>query len=332
MKPISTQQIADALGLSRVTVWKVLNGKPGVSAVTKKKVQDFLDNNQSNGHMEANPLVSANRITILASRIETSIFWTRIVDQIIGELSLRNIMVDYLPVDVMNLHTDHLCDRIAKGQTNGIIVINIYEPDTISLLSKLPYPKVFFDTVPGLHAGDLNGDLILLEGENNSRDITENFIRKGLNTIGFIGDIYYARTNLMRWNGFQAALNRHAIPLDLQFCLTGPIEKGCYRETIKQFLEKLPQLPQAFVCASDFVAFNVFSILAENPERFPQKPLLSGYDDSQEFLLEHQHITTVHVKNDLIGIRMVQQLLYRIQNPTADFEEILVFPKVLYRS
>ncbi len=212
-----------------------------------------------------------------------------------------------------------------------MIITNIYDPDTISLLSQLPFPKVFFDTIPGLSADDLNSDLVLLEGEKTVREITENFIQKGFQKIGFIGDIFYARTNLLRWNGFQSAIKQHALPADPLFYLTGPIEKDFYRDTIKTFLEELPELPQAFVCASDFVAFNVCSILAENPERFPQRLFLSGYDDSQEFLLEHQHITTVHVKNDLIGIRMVQQLLYRIQNPTADFEEITIFPKIIYR-
>lgn len=137
-------------------------------------------------------MMQTNRITLLASRIETLIFWTRIFDQIIAELSLRNITVDYLPIDVMNLHLDNLCDRIVKGQSNGMIITNIYDPDTISLLSQLPFPKVFFDTIPGLSADDLNSDLVLLEGEKTVREITENFIQKGFQKIGFIGDIFYA--------------------------------------------------------------------------------------------------------------------------------------------
>jgi len=40
----------------------------------------------------------------------------------------------------------------------------------------------------------------------------------------------------------------------------------------------------------------------------------------------------VHVQNSILGKRMVNQLLFRIENPEADFEEITVMPKIVFRT
>ena len=56
-----------------------------------------------------------------------------------------------------------------------------------------------------------------------------------------------------------------------------------------------------------------------------------SYQDSREFLLERRGVSTVRVQNAQLGRRMVSQLLYRMENPAADFEEIQVIPRVILR-
>ena len=43
MKKIPVQQLADALHLSRVTVWKVLNDRPGVAPDTVQRVREAVE-------------------------------------------------------------------------------------------------------------------------------------------------------------------------------------------------------------------------------------------------------------------------------------------------
>ena len=38
MKKVTYQQVADALNISRVTVWKAVNDKPGISPDTKRMI------------------------------------------------------------------------------------------------------------------------------------------------------------------------------------------------------------------------------------------------------------------------------------------------------
>ena len=38
MKKVTYQQVADALNISRVTVWKAVNDKPGIAPDTKRSI------------------------------------------------------------------------------------------------------------------------------------------------------------------------------------------------------------------------------------------------------------------------------------------------------
>ncbi|AUS96707.1 hypothetical protein CDQ84_05420 [Clostridium thermosuccinogenes] len=336
MKKTMLQQVADSLSLSRVTVWKVLNNRPGVAPETVQRVLAAIEKLQQEndsgtaGTQSLDPYIK--NITLVAARANTSVFWTQIVDQIASELLLNKVRLNYLPIDVMKVPSSELSSILNADKTDGIIVINVYDEKFISTLSRISLPKVFLDTIPGFTVNDLNGDLVLLEGEKTVESITSNLIKKGCRRIGFIGDIHYAQTNAMRWKGFVNAMEHNGLPLESQLCFTKPIDKDSYLAEISTFLNGLKELPDAFVCVNDYVAFLVLNLLNDRRYNFSGNPILTGYDDSKDFLLDQHGITTVHVQNSILGKRMVNQLLFRIENPEADFEEITVMPKIVFRT
>lgn len=329
------QLLADSLGISRVTVWKVINNRGGVSPKTQALVRDALKKVQQSSppvrSQESSIHKEAHRITLIASRMDTSVFWVRIVNRIVNEANIRGINLNYFPVDIMNLSSVQLKTILSPEQSDGAIVINLYNEEILSSICEANIPKVFLDTTPNHDVNDLHGDIILLEGESVIERIAQNMIDSGCRKIGFIGDIFYAKTNVLRYKGFKQALAKNKLPLSAEYCLTGPMDPNSYRREIGSFIDNLTCLPDAFICVSDYVAFLTNSLLVE---RFGigQIPRLSGYDNAQEFFLDHYGITTVNVQNDLLGKRLVAQVMYRIENPDADFEEVIISPKILFRS
>jgi len=334
MKKTMLQQIADSLSLSRVTVWKVLNNRPGVAPETAQRVLEAVRKAQqgsspgSSGTVSLDPEIKS--ITLVATRANTAAFWTQIVDQIASDLLLHKIRFNYIPLDALQIPLSEISDILSPNKTDGIMVLNVYDEKIISTLSRINLPKVFFDTIPGYTANDLNGDLVLLDGERTVESITNDLINnKGCRRIGFIGNIHYAQTNAMRWKGFVNAMEKNGLSLDSRFSLT---KIYSYRYDISSFLNGLDEMPDAFVCVNDYVAFLVLNILNEHRLYGSEKPILTGYDDTKDFLLDRYGITTVHVQNNILGKRMVNQLLFRIENPEADFEEIVIIPKVVFRT
>lgn len=335
MKKIPVQQLADALHLSRVTVWKVLNDRPGVASDTAKRIREAVEHLQSapGDPQELFPDLRppAKSVTLLTSRADTVPFWMQIMDQIAADLSRRHIRLNYLPADALHLSSGELVSRIRREETDGILVINIYDQPLISALTSVPLPKVYFDAIPGLGATDLQGDLLLLEGRNSVRALVRDLVQRGCRRIGFIGDIRHARTNLLRWEGFRDGMNDAGLPVEPGVCLTRNIDSGDCRKSIAAFLDSMTVKPDGFVCVNDFVAFNTLNLLEERGFRVPSDVILSGYDDSREFLLECRGVSTVRVQNAQLGRRMVSQLMYRMENPSADFEEVQIFSQILLR-
>ena len=139
--------------MSRVTVWKVLNDRPGVAPDTVQRVREAVERLQS-APDDAGELLPdlrpAQSVTLLAARADAAPFWMQIVDQIAADLSRRKIRLNYLPADVLNLSPGELASRIRREGADGVLVINIYERPLISALAAIPLPKVYLDAIPGL--------------------------------------------------------------------------------------------------------------------------------------------------------------------------------------
>jgi LacI family transcriptional regulator len=211
-----------------------------------------------------------------------------------------------------------------------MIVLNVYDINLLQMLNKLRIPKVFLDTATSIPEDTLTGDLLLLEGRNTIRKITNSIIEKGRTEIGFIGPKDYARTNQDRYEGFLSAMSQNQLPVNPKLCLTGNIGIDTYTEEIDQFLNGLNSMPQAFVCVNDYVANLVLQYLNEHKIQVPKDVAISGYDGITEHGDLTNYLTTVQVDLNALGKRLVSQLLYRINDPDSPYETIYIYFDVSY--
>ncbi len=328
-KKATMQDIADALGVSRITVWKALNDQSGVSEAMKEQIRAKaleLGYNQKGSPKAAALSVAANEknVSVIVSRPESSIFWTSIIHHIAKELAKSNInlLYTYVPASAENGY--RLPAVLTNGTIQGAIILNVYDAGLLQRIDQLELAKVYLDTATEISPYELNGDLLLLEGYENLRKITGDLLDQGRRTLGFIGDIDYARTNYDRYDGFLAAHAERGIVPKPEFCLTKSLDVERYYQQIAAFLDELTQLPQGFVCASDDVAFFVLQHLREKGIQIPQELAISGFDGCSNYGGGADFLTTVVVQLPQIGKRLAQQLLYRIENPEADYEQIYV--------
>ena len=238
MKKATMQDIADALNISRVTVWKVFSHRDGVSKELQHKIiSKALEMNYNVPNDLLTEFSSQSKkeqytISVTVSRPETSIFWMSIIHKIAKEASNYNInlMYIYLPAEAKEDYM--LPAALTNGTVQGMIVLNVYNEILIRKLSKLSMPKIFMDTATQISFRELHGDLLLIEGKSCIMEIVKKLIQHGKSQIGFIGDINYAQTNFERYQGFLYALETHNLPLQSQYCLTTSIGIDAYEESI----------------------------------------------------------------------------------------------------
>lgn len=336
MRKTTMQDIADALNISRVTVWKVFSRREGVSEELQNKIistalelnYDVPEDLRCQGKKHTPP--EQHTISVTVSRPETSVFWTSIIHNIAKEASNHNInlMYTYLP---SHIEPDYeLPPALTNGTVQGMIVLNVYNEALIRKLSDLQMPKVFMDTATQIPFHCLSGDLLLIEGKSCIIEIAEEIIRRGKTKIGFIGDINYAQTNYERYRGYVHAMEAHNIPIQPEYCMTCAIGMNTYEDELHEFLDGLSSMPEAFICASDYVASLLCHDLSSRGYRIPEDIAVSGFDGNTEFS-GISSLTTVQVHNSELGIRLMHQLIYRMTYPDACHEICYLCSNVVFK-
>lgn len=332
MNKVTMQDIADALGISRVTVWKVFNNYANVSASLRTEVlAKARELGYSKGLSEMEEVESEKNVSLIVSRPNSSTFWTNIIHRMAQELSLHNINLMYTYMPSKYSEKFRMPQVLLNNTVQGAIVLNVYDKTLVEEINELDIPKVFLDIVPQIDLDTLKGDLVLLEGHNCCYQITRSLLERGYTDIGFIGDIHYARTNLERYEGFRQCMKDNRLPVKERNCLTRRIGILSYEKEIGIFLNSLQELPEAFVCASDFIAHFVQLYFAAHPERIPGGMPVTGFDGSSEYSNVDGIITTADVKTGLLGKRLSMQIVYRMEHADAPYEQTYIKPSIIYR-
>jgi LacI family transcriptional regulator len=335
------QDVADSLGISRVTVWKALKNHPGVSedlnAQIWRKAEEMGYFKKIKTPMPLSIDTTSHEtkdsqftVSVVVARPESSLFWMNIIHQIAKELDKANInlMYTYLPSQMSPGYT--LPKVLTNGSIHGMIILNVYDFELLTLLNNLNVHKVFLDMSPLISTDIINGDLFLLEGRSNIYKITDRLIKSGCSTLGFIGDTKYALTNEDRYQGFLEAMAQNNIPVNSEQCLTGNIGIYTYFDEINYFLQNLKQMPDALICASDYVAHFVLQFLNNNGYHVPDDVAISGFDGSTEYPGIAGYLTTVEVQTRDLGTRLASQIIYRMNHPTSPVEITYIKSNIIY--
>lgn len=328
------QDIADALGISRVTVWKVFNNQSGVSDSLRESIYNKareLGYIRGPLEVQAGAKEEEKTVSLIVSRPDSATFWTNIIHRLAQELASHNVNLLYTYVPSNYTENFTLPSVLTSGNVQGAIVLNVYDAKLIGMINDLDIPKVFLDTVPEVGNRALRGDLLLIEGYHSTYEITKSVVERGVRKIGFIGDIHYAITNEDRYTGFCRCMEDYHIPIQPEICVTRRIGIFSYHRELCDFLDSLPQLPQAFVCASDYIAHFLHLYFKEHPERIPNGIIVTGFDGSQEYSNIEGMLTTAKVRTSLLGKRLSLQIIYRMEHNDAPYELTYINPEIVYR-
>jgi LacI family transcriptional regulator len=327
------QDIATALSTSRVSVWRALNEKPGVSKELREKV---FEKAREIGYLKEIEIFPEKRktagrtIAVVVSRPESSVFWMQIIHQIAKELSQNNVTLMYTYMPVHFTEGDTLPEQLNDGSISGIIVLNIYSEPQLRMLAELPIPKVFLDSIPALPPDKMGGDIVIIEGRTVVNEITGSLLDNGKMILGFVGDINYAQTNMDRYMGFKDAHAKRGLKIDETYSLIGKLHLDTHYNQISDFLSSLKSMPDGFVCTSDYIAHFIERYFTENNIDH-SKIHLTGFDNSTEYPNVANKITTVDVKTTSMGERLANKIMFSTNYPDVPHEVSYVLTKVIYR-
>lgn len=84
-------------------------------------------------------------------------------------------------------------------------------------------------------------------------------------------------------------------------------------------LRAMPSLPDAFVCANDYLAVHLMKALKYLNLHIPEDVMVAGFDDSPEATVAEPPLSTVRIPSGEMGFIAAGILLDRIQRPTLPY-------------
>jgi len=339
LKKTTIQDIAKELGLSRNTVSKALRGSETVAEETRFMVlRKAYEMGYSKFKMplpkEVSEVYQKNSTrNILVLGRDSSSFWHRIISGISEELSRNNCRLFLNFIDEETEARLELPRDLTEGEVDGVIVLYVFSEDYVREIAKQGVPLVFLDAPKYPETYLKYGDIVAPEGESSVRGLVENLIGQGMRRIGFIGDITYCKTIHDRYRGFASALIDAGLDRERGIIKAAHVKERYYaREEVEKAFNSMPFIPDAIVCANDDIAKDLYYVLKEKNIAIPKDIAVIGFDDKEEAEIMTPPLSTVHIPNKDLGIRLVQELLWRFENPERTRELVYVATKTVLRS
>ena len=89
-------------------------------------------------------------------------------------------------------------------------------------------------------------------------------------------------------------------------------------------------MPDAFVCANDFVAMDLVKALNELGYKADDIWVFLGFDDSQEASY-FSRLTSIHIHEQIMGYTAANLLMTRIEEPSLNYRTVYTETNLILR-
>jgi len=226
-----------------------------------------------------------------------------------------------------------LVQELIGARVGGIVIISHYSPklyDALCLAEQQGIATVTLDPPP-LPCGDT----VVVDYPGSMALALNHLIDLGHTRIGFIQTAPRLREVTIasldeRADGYRQALAAAGLPLDddwIQLC-----ERSEYvaPETVKRLLDRCPELT-AVACCSDDLAYAALRGIREMGLRVPEDISVTGFDDQPFSEFTYPTLTTVGGCEMALAREGVEQLIARIQRPSAQRQLIRKMGELIVR-
>ena len=321
---VTMQDIADACGLSRNTVSKVFNGRGSVPQTTKEmiiKKAGELGYGSPVESVTANPAPVGRSIALLTSKLpKDAHFGTSFIPTFSDQISRSGYSLKIYEISHEELKEKKLPPHFNQEQIAGIVGVELFSRDYLHMICSLGIPTVMTDSPAEAISSLMECDFVTMENTAGILVLMQRLASSGAKRIGFVGDNRHCGSFEERWMGFVQGLNTFGLQLDERICVCEPdASPSNDPDWMVSNIRKMPSLPDAFVCANDYLAIHLMNALKKMGLSIPKDIMVTGFDGTSQSALVDPPLTTVAIPGTEIGRIAANILLNRIGNPGFPF-------------
>lgn len=309
--------IANALGLSRNTVSKALNGSTGITSETRQRVLDQA--------VRMNYKMMASHVTHVQPTDVSTILLVckdnQLMSSFFGPLILHLqhharaqgaiITMQYMsPEEIQNGVIPSLLQS-----ADGVIGLELLDHDYIRKLVECGKPCVFFDCATDTEDIDTPFDTVL-QGERGVYSAICSLTAKGYTTFGFVGDPNHCAGFRNRYDYFRLAFADRGFTCHEKYSILHPDATMHCPDSYRQSLRQI-EIPEVFVCVNATIAVSLMNAVREEGITLPPHAGLVVFEATHDLVPNGNILATVNVSRREIASALCMLLFDRMRNPDA---------------
>ena len=333
---VTIQDIADALGLSRTTVSKVMNHSPAVSEATRALVLDKAKELNYRALPQLTPALAPtepdqNYFALVMHTIPGGIHMgTAVIPGLDQQLRQAGFSLIACAITDEEYRDLTLPPILRSPSIKAIVCMELFHPEYSRMLASLGKPIAFIDACVGFTDLGLNADLLLMDSRNSCRQMLTSLVRNhNLTSIGFVGDANHCISFRERYEAFLMVGNECGV--DTSYRLLDNDLYYAEAEWLSKRLPKMGPLPQLIFCANDFLASQIMYALESMGKRVPEDVMICGFDGIYSVPPTLSRLTTISTPANQLGSLAATTLLHKLAFPSEINSSTYLHTKIIYR-
>lgn len=342
---VTIQDIANELQLSRNTVSKAINNTGVLADATREKI---LRKAAEMGYkqfaylplFQEDTAKAAEHSILPSDKREIAMLTT----QFLSSSHFSSMMLDRFQSEIEHLHSCTTIHRISPielkekklpsslniQRTAGIICIEVFDYDYAQMLCDLDVPLLFVDTPVMDMRPPLKADRLYMENRIEVQNAVAHMVQRGKKRISFAGDKNHCQSFFERYMAYKDAVEYFGLTEGLSTCAM-PSGQQNYPVSLYETIRRFKTMPDAFVCANDFVAMDLVKALDELGYSVPDDIWVCGFDDSQEASYFAPRLTSIHIHGQIMGYTAANLLMTRIEEPSLNYRTVYTETNLILR-
>lgn len=342
---VTIQDIANELQLSRNTVSKAINNTGVLADATREKI---LRKAAEMGYkqfaylplFQEDTAKAAEHSILPSDKREIAMLTT----QFLSSSHFSSMMLDRFQSEIDHLHSGMTIHRISPielkekklpsslniQRTAGIICFEVFDYDYAQMLCDLDVPLLFVDSPVMNMRPPLKADRLYMENRIEIQNAVAHMVQRGKKRISFAGDKNHCQSFFERYMAYKDAVEYFGLTEGLSTCAM-PSGQQNYPVSLYETIRRFKTMPDAFVCANDFVAMDLVKALNELGYSVPDDIWVCGFDDSQEASYFAPRLTSIHIHGQIMGYTAANLLMTRIEEPSLNYRTVYTETNLILR-
>ena len=306
--------IAEALGVSAMTVSRALSGQYGVSQELRTRI---IEKAKEMGYTKFKSNSDLNLLVLHQKPyLQDNSNYSLMIQGI--ERAIQKVGAGYQIEFVEKKKQDEmqLPLKLSKGNNfDGIIFVGGFNQEYVNFLKDKVKNQVLYTG----YSPSYDYDSVWFNFNNGGYKQCEYLIKMGHKNIGFIGgrNPYKNQEKVM---GITSALEYYGLPVRSEFFM---YVDDSFEDKIMELLSK-ENRPTALICQWDYTAIRLIKMLHERGIRVPEDISVVGSGNTEMSSLCIPSLTTLDLNIDFSCETAVELLIRRINNPEKPNESILI--------